>query len=48
MRQIEFTPSGDRVGAIGFGAMGMSRVYDRHVLTERRSTRCSGSRWTSA
>ena len=36
MRQIEFTPSGDRVGAIGFGAMGLSWVYDRHGLTERR------------
>ena len=36
MRQMEFTPSGDRVGVVGFGAMGMSWIYDRHGLTERR------------
>lgn len=36
MRQTVFTPSGDRVGAVGFGAMGMSWVYDRHGLTERQ------------
>ena len=36
MRQVEFTPSGERVGAIGFGAMGLSWVYDRHGLTERQ------------
>ncbi|MFI7482623.1 aldo/keto reductase [Kocuria sp. M1R5S2] len=36
MRQVEFTPSGERVGAVGFGAMGMSWVYDRHGLTERQ------------
>jgi len=36
MRQVTFTPSGDRVGAVGFGAMGLSWVYDRQGLTERQ------------
>jgi aryl-alcohol dehydrogenase-like predicted oxidoreductase len=36
MRQVTFTPSGDRVGAVGFGAMGLSWVYDRYGLTERQ------------
>ncbi|MFI7579992.1 aldo/keto reductase [Kocuria kalidii] len=36
MRQVEFTPSGERVGAVGYGAMGLSWVYDRHGLTERQ------------
>jgi aryl-alcohol dehydrogenase-like predicted oxidoreductase len=36
MRQVVFPPSGERVGAVGFGAMGMSWAYDRHGLTERQ------------
>lgn len=36
MRQVTFTPSGDRVGAVGFGAMGLSWGYDRRGLTERQ------------
>lgn len=36
MRQVEFTPAGERVGAVGYGAMGLSWVYDRHGLTERQ------------
>lgn len=35
MRQVSFPATGDQVGAVGFGAMGMSWVYDRQGLTER-------------
>lgn len=42
MRQVQFLPSGDRVGAVGIGAMGLSWVYDRHGLTERRKREVLG------
>lgn len=35
MREVVFTPTGDRVGAVGYGAMGLSWVLDRTDLTER-------------
>lgn len=35
MRQVSFPATGDLVGPVGFGAMGMSWVYDRQGLTER-------------
>lgn len=35
MKDTVFTPTGDRVGAVGFGAMGLSWVLERTGLTER-------------
>lgn len=35
MREVLFTPTGDRVGAVGYGAMGLSWVLDRRGLMER-------------
>lgn len=35
MRQVSFPATGDQVGAVGFGAMGLSWAYDRQGLSER-------------
>ncbi|PLC12010.1 aldo/keto reductase [Kocuria flava] len=36
MRQVVFPPTGRPVGAIGYGAMGLSWAYDRRGLEERQ------------
>lgn len=35
VRQVSFPATGDQVGAVGFGAMGLSWAYDRAGLTEK-------------
>lgn len=34
MRQVSFPATGDQVGVVGFGAMGLSWAYDRQELSE--------------
>lgn len=35
MRQVSFPATGDQVGAVGYGAMGLSWAYDRQRLSEQ-------------